>query len=83
MSAAGFDILPGEHPIVPIMLGDAKLATAMADKLLELGIYVVGFSYPVVPLGKARIRVQVSAAHSEDDLRGAVEKFIEAKAAVA
>lgn len=82
MTAAGFDILPGEHPIVPIMLGDANLATAMADKLLELGIYVIGFYYPVVPMGKARIRVQVSAAHSEDDLRGAVEKFKEAKAAV-
>ena len=82
MTAAGFDILPGEHPIVPIMLGDAKLATAMADKLLELGIYVIGFYYPVVPMGKARIRVQLSAAHSEDDLRGAVEKFKEAKSAV-
>lgn len=78
MESAGFDILPGEHPIVPIMLGDAKLATAMADKLLELGVYVVGFSYPVVPLGKARIRVQVSAAHTEDDLRFAVEQFREA-----
>lgn len=82
MTAAGFDILPGEHPIVPIMLGDANLATGMADKLLELGIYVIGFYYPVVPMGKARIRVQVSAAHSEDDLRGAVEKFKQAKAAV-
>ncbi|WP_425395607.1 glycine C-acetyltransferase [Aeoliella sp.] len=82
MTAAGFDILPGEHPIVPIMLGDANLATGMADKLLELGIYVIGFYYPVVPMGKARIRVQVSAAHSEDDLRSAVEKFKQAKAAV-
>ncbi len=82
MSAAGFDILPGEHPIVPIMLGDANLATAMADKLLELDIYVIGFYYPVVPLGKARIRVQISAAHTEDDLRTAVEKFQQAKAAV-
>lgn len=79
MTRAGFDILPGDHPIVPIMLGDAKLASSMADKLLELGIYVIGFSYPVVPLGKARIRVQVSAAHSEDDLREAVEKFTKAK----
>ncbi len=83
MTAAGFDILPGEHPIVPIMLGDANLATAMANKLLELGIYVIGFYYPVVPLGKARIRVQISAAHSQDDLHGAVEKFQQAKAAVA
>lgn len=79
MTAAGFDILPGEHPIVPIMLGDAQLATAMADKLLELGVYVIGFYYPVVPMGKARIRVQISAAHSEDDLRGAIEKFKQAK----
>lgn len=82
MTEAGFDILPGEHPIVPIMLGDARLAGAMADKLLELGIYVIGFSYPVVPMGKARIRVQVSAAHTEDDLRGAVGKFETARAAV-
>lgn len=79
MAAAGFDILPGEHPIVPIMLGDAKLATAMADRLLELGVYVIGFSYPVVPMDQARIRVQVSAAHSEDDLRDAVQKFRRAK----
>ncbi|QDU59045.1 glycine C-acetyltransferase [Aeoliella mucimassa] len=83
MTEAGFDILPGEHPIVPIMLGDARLATSMADKLLELGIYVIGFYYPVVPMGKARIRVQISAAHSEKDLRGAVEKFKQAKAVVA
>lgn len=83
MTDAGFDILPGEHPIVPIMLGDANLATSLANKLLELGIYVIGFYYPVVPMGKARIRVQISAAHSEDDLRGAVEKFKEAKAAIA
>jgi glycine C-acetyltransferase len=82
MTASGFDIPPGNHPIVPIMLGDAKLATALADKLLELGVYVIGFAYPVVPLGKARIRVQVSAAHSEDDLRMAVEKFKEARRAV-
>jgi glycine C-acetyltransferase len=82
MTTAGFDIPPGNHPIVPIMLGDAKLATALADKLLELGIYVIGFAYPVVPLGKARIRVQISAAHSEDDLRIAVEKFKEARQAV-
>jgi len=79
MSAAGFDILPGEHPIVPIMLGDAAVATRMADSLLKKGIYVVGFSYPVVPKGKARIRCQVSAVHSYDDLDFAVEKFTEAK----
>lgn len=75
MMAAGFDIPPGEHPIVPIMLGDARRAIDMADRLLELGVYVIGFAYPVVPLHKARIRVQISAAHSEDDLREAVEKF--------
>ena len=80
MKERGFDILPGEHPIVPIMLGDAALAGQMADKMLEKGVYVVGFSYPVVPKGKARIRTQVSAAHTEEDLSFAMEKFIEVKA---
>ena len=80
MTRRGFAIAPGEHPIVPIMLGDARLATGMADKLLELGVYVIGFSYPVVPLGKARIRVQMSAAHSRDNLEFAVEQFVRAKA---
>lgn len=80
MARRGFDIVPGEHPIVPIMLGDAKLATGMADKLLELGIYVIGFSYPVVPMGKARIRVQLSAALDQNDLEFAVEQFVRAKA---
>ena len=61
------------------MLGDARLASAMADRLLELGVYVIGFSYPVVPLGKARIRVQVSAAHSREDLEFALEKFQQAR----
>ena len=75
MTASGFDILPGNHPIVPIMLGDARRATAMADALLARGIYVIGFSYPVVPQGKARIRVQISAAHTRDDLEFAVEQF--------
>jgi len=75
MTAAGFNIVPGEHPIVPIMLGDAKLAVDIADKLLARGVYVIGFSYPVVPLGKARIRVQLSAAHTREDLEFAVEKF--------
>jgi glycine C-acetyltransferase len=75
MSALGFDIREGTHPIVPIMLGDARLATQMADDLLELGIYVIGFSYPVVPEGAARIRVQISAAHSRDDLDRAIEAF--------
>jgi glycine C-acetyltransferase len=75
MFASGFDILPGEHPIVPVMLGDAVLATKMAQRLLEKGVYVVGFTYPVVPQGKARIRVQVSAAHTREDLKFAVEQF--------
>jgi glycine C-acetyltransferase len=75
MAERGFDIAPGEHPIVPIMLGDAALATRMADALLDRGIYVIGFSYPVVPRGKARIRVQVSAAHSREDLEFAMDAF--------
>ena len=75
MTASGFDILPGNHPIVPIMLGEARRATEMADALLARGIYVIGFSYPVVPQGKARIRVQISAAHTRDDLEFAVEQF--------
>jgi glycine C-acetyltransferase len=79
MSEAGFEIKPGEHPIVPIMLYDEKLAHDMARRLLELGIYVIGFSYPVVPQGKARIRTQVSAAHSRDDLEFAVRAFCEVK----
>ena len=73
MTQAGFNIVPGTHPIVPIMLGDAALAGRMAERLLELGIYVIAFSFPVVPQGKARIRVQVSAAHSAEDLKFAVE----------
>ena len=79
LTALGFNILPGEHPIVPVMLGDAALATRMADLLLTKGIYVIGFSYPVVPQGKARIRVQVSAAHTEEELDFAAEMFSEAK----
>jgi glycine C-acetyltransferase len=79
MQALGFNILPGEHPIVPVMIGDAALASHIADLLLTKHVYVVGFSFPVVPQGKARIRVQVSAAHSLDDLRFAVDKFGEAK----
>lgn len=76
MMQAGFKLIPGEHPIIPIMLGDAKLAQKMATNLLEQGIYVTGFSFPVVPKGKARIRVQMSAAHSEDDIDTAVDKFV-------
>ena len=75
MSAIGFEIRPGEHPIVPVMLGDAEVATSMAERLLGKGVYVVGFSYPVVPRGKARIRVQLSAAHSREDLEFAVAQF--------
>jgi glycine C-acetyltransferase len=79
LMALGFTILSGDHPIVPVMLGDAALASRMADLLLTKGVYVIGFSYPVVPQGKARIRVQVSAAHSKDDLLFAISKFREAK----
>ncbi len=75
----GLDVIPGEHPIVPIMLGDAVLAHKMAEKLLEKGVYVIGFSYPVVPHGAARIRTQISAAHSKKDLDFAIEKIDEAK----
>ncbi|REA62374.1 glycine C-acetyltransferase [Dyadobacter luteus] len=75
MTAAGFDILPGEHPIVPIMLYDAKLAQEFAAKLLDEGIYVIGFFYPVVPQGKARIRVQISAGHDQHHLEKAVTAF--------
>lgn len=76
MTAAGFDILPGEHPIVPIMLYDAPLAQEFAKQLLEEGIYVIGFFYPVVPKGKARIRVQISAGHEPEHLQRAVEAFV-------
>jgi len=75
MTEAGFDILDGEHPIVPIMLGDARLAGEMAAQVLELGIYVIGFSFPVVPRGQARIRVQLSAAHTEGHIDRAVAAF--------
>jgi glycine C-acetyltransferase len=75
MTALGFKLVPGEHPIIPVMLGDAKLATAMADALLGEGIYVIGFSYPVVPKGQARIRTQMSAAHSRADIDRAVAAF--------
>ncbi len=75
MSAAGFQIRPGEHAIVPIMLGEARLAVEFASKLLDEGIYVIGFSYPVVPKGQARIRVQLSAGHSEADVDRAIDAF--------
>jgi len=79
ISRLGLDVIAGEHPIVPIMLGDAVLAQKMADKLLEKGVYVIGFSYPVVPKGAARIRTQMSAAHSKDDLDFVIEKIDEVK----
>jgi glycine C-acetyltransferase len=79
MSALGFDILPGDHPIAPVMLGDAHRATQLADQLLQKGVYVIAFSYPVVPQGKARIRTQVSAAHSESDLLNAAAAFAVAR----
>ncbi len=75
MTSLGFDILPGDHPIVPVMIGDAARATQTADLLLDKGIYVIGFSYPVVPVGKARIRTQISAAHSREDLQAAADAF--------
>jgi glycine C-acetyltransferase len=77
MTAAGFDIKPGEHPIVPIMLYEAALSQKMAEKLLERGIYVIGFYYPVVPKGQARIRVQISAGHEQEQLDTAINAFIE------
>jgi glycine C-acetyltransferase len=83
MTEAGFDILAGDHPIVPVMVGDAALAARMAQVMLEKGVYVVAFSYPVVPQGKARIRTQVSAAHSEADLERAIRAFVETREAVA
>jgi glycine C-acetyltransferase len=79
MTGLGFDILPGDHPIVPVMIGDAARAARLADLLLGKGVYVVGFSYPVVPVGKARIRTQVSAAHTTDDLERAAAAFAEAR----
>ncbi len=77
MTAAGFNIAPGEHPIVPVMLGDAALASKFADAMLERGVYVIGFSFPVVPQGKARIRTQISAAHTQADLERTVKAFVE------
>ena len=77
MTAAGFKIRPGVHPIMPIMLGDEQRTVRMAREMNERGIFVVGFSYPVVPKGEARIRVQVSAAHTREQLRQAIETFTE------
>ncbi|MDD2479089.1 MAG: glycine C-acetyltransferase [Victivallaceae bacterium] len=82
IAAAGFEIKPGTHPIVPIMLGDAVLAQKMAARLLEKGVYVIGFCFPVVPKGEARIRVQISAVHSRSDLDFAIKAFTETKAEI-
>ena len=79
MTEAGFTLLPGEHPIVPVMFGDAKIAGRIAELLLAQGVYVVAFSYPVVPMGKARIRTQISAAHTRQELEFAVRCFAQAK----
>ena len=75
MTKLGFDLKPGEHPIIPVMLGDAKLATDMAAAMLDEGVYVVGFAYPVVPQGEARIRTQMSAAHTREELDRAIAAF--------
>ncbi|GAA3005786.1 glycine C-acetyltransferase [Streptomyces fulvorobeus] len=83
MTEEGFDVLPGDHAIAPVMFGDAAKAGRMAELLLERGVYVIGFSYPVVPQGAARIRVQLSAAHSTDDVNRAVDAFVDARAALA
>lgn len=82
LEAAGFDLLPGEHPIIPVMLYDAKPAVALAEELLKRGVYVIAFSYPVVPKGKARIRTQMSAAHTREEVERAVAAFTEAEKAV-
>jgi glycine C-acetyltransferase len=82
MGEEGFDILPGEHPIVPVMFGDAVLAGRIADEMLAHGVYVIAFSYPVVPQGKARIRVQLSAAHSAEDVETCVRAFVSARSSV-
>ena len=83
MNDEGFEVLPGEHPITPVMFGDATLAARIADEMLEHGVYVIAFSYPVVPKGKARIRVQLSAAHSAADVETAVQAFVAARSAIA
>ena len=83
MAKAGFAIQVGVHPVCPIMLGDAKLAVDMADAMLKEGIYVIGFSYPVVPKGQARIRVQISAAHSDADIDRALAAFAKVGKAMA
>ena len=82
MTAEGFELLPGEHPIVPVMFGDARLTADIADELQQRGVYVTAFSFPVVPREQARIRVQLSAAHTEDEIRRCVDAFVAAREAV-
>jgi glycine C-acetyltransferase len=83
MTDAGFDLLPGEHPIVPVMFGDAALTARVADEMQKRGVYVTAFSFPVVPRGRARIRVQLSAAHTDDEIRRCVDAFVASRDAVA
>jgi glycine C-acetyltransferase len=83
MTAAGFELLPGEHPIVPVMFGDALVAGRVAEELFARGVYAVAFSFPVVPVGQARIRVQLSAAHTDADVDRAIEAFVQAREAAA
>ncbi|HSL37338.1 MAG TPA: aminotransferase class I/II-fold pyridoxal phosphate-dependent enzyme, partial [Arthrobacter sp.] len=83
MSEEGFELLPGEHAIVPVMFGDAVMAAKVADAMLHNGVFVTAFSYPVVPKGAARIRVQLSAAHSAEDVEACVQAFVRSRAAVA
>ena len=83
MTEEGFDLLTGEHPITPVMFGDAVVAGRIAEEMLRHGVYVIAFSYPVVPQGKARIRVQLSAAHSAEDVETCVRAFVAARSAVA
>ena len=83
MTDAGFDLLPGKHPIVPVMFGDAAQTARIADEMQKRGVYVTAFSYPVVPKGKARIRVQLSAAHTSGEIERCVEAFVGAREAVA
>jgi glycine C-acetyltransferase len=82
MTEEGFDLLPGEHPIIAVMFGDARLAAQVADAMMDEGVYVIAFSYPVVPVGEARIRVQLSAAHSAEDIETCVQAFVAGRAAV-
>ena len=82
MAQAGFTLAGAGHPIIPVMLGDARVAAEMAERLLAEGIYVIAFSFPVVPKGKARIRTQMSAAHSDDDIDRAIDAFVRVGAAM-